>query len=218
MLRKGAPSPGTVLVVDDEESVGRLVRRHLPGWTVLQAFSLGLAAPHLEGATDLRLVLLDLNLADTTYPDPLLDNPFQGSFELARRIRHDRPTLPVVIFTGHINGAIANAANQVGAELISKHDPATTLDLLHRRLELAHPSATCHSLPYLGWLRDHRGMTPRESDVAALAIQGITSYADIGDRLGISPNTVKRHVTSLLDRAGADSLLDFILRAHNIHR
>ena len=218
MLPSCTQTPGTVLVIDDEESVGRLVRRHLPGWTVVQAFSLGQAASQLHATSDFRLVLLDLNLADTTYPEPLDSNPFQGSFDFANRVRQTRPELPVVIFTAHLSAAIVNATHAIGAELVSKHDAAANLDLLSRRLDLVRHSCCWHSVPYLAWLRDHRGMTPRESDVAAIAIQGIANYADIADHLGISPNTVKRHVTRLLDRAGVDSLLAFILRAHNITR
>ncbi len=216
MVPDRSGSRGTLLLVDDEESTGRLARRHFPGWTVVQAFTLAEASAHLETAHDLRLVLLDLNLADTVYVEPLLDNPFQGSFDLARRIRRTHPTLPVVIFSAHVNGAIVNAAHLAGAALISKQDAAENLDLLHRRLDQTHPSGGRDPIPYLAWLREHRGMTPRESEVAALAVQGITSYAELGERLGISPNTVKRHVTSLLDRSGADSLFDFILRALGI--
>jgi len=121
---------GTILVVDDEEGTGRLARRHFPGWTVSQAFTLEDAAVELDRAQDLVLVLLDLNLADTVYPEPVTGNPFQGSFALARRIRTSRPRLPVVIFTAHVDGAVANAAQRVGAELLSKHDAGENLDLL----------------------------------------------------------------------------------------
>jgi DNA-binding NarL/FixJ family response regulator len=217
-LRDSGHPRGTVLVVDDEESVGGFARRHFPHWTVTQAFSLEAAAAELAAVPDVRLVLLDLNLTDTTYPEPLRDNPFQGSFDLARHIRRTRPALPVVIFSAHINGAIVNAAHVAGAELVSKDDPAASLDLLCRRLDLAHQVGTWQPRPYLTWLREQRGLTPREAEVASLVLQGTTRYADLGDHLGISPNTVKRHVSSLLDRAGVDSLLDFIFRARTVDR
>ncbi len=207
---------GTVLVVDDEESIGRLARRHFVGWSVVQAYALDHAATAVASMEDLRLVLLDLNLGDATYPEPLLDNPFQGSFALAREIRQTRPKLPVIIFSAHCNGAIINATHLCRAEFICKHECAENLRLLRQQLELASRVGNWSALPYLVWLREQRGMTPRELDVAALAVQGITSYGALGDCLGISPNTVKRHVTSLLDRSGADSLFDFIFRARGI--
>ncbi len=203
-------------MVDDEECVGRMVRRHFSRWTVVQAFDLGTGSTAVDEGDDLRLVILDLNMGDTVYREPFEDNSFQGSFILAHQIRQKRPRLPVAIFTAHISGAVVNAAHRVGAELVSKHDCAENLDLLRQRLDLASRSGSWTAAPYLVWLRDHRGMTPREADVAALAIQGTTRYADIADTLGISPNTVKRHVTSLLDRAGVDSLIDLVLEARSI--
>jgi len=214
-MREPGHTRGTVLVVDDDEGTGRLARRHLRRWTVTQALTLAAAQVKVEAATDLRLVLLDLDLPDAMYPEPLRDKPFQGSFGLARGIRQTCPSLPVVILSARVDGAIVNAAHLVGVELVSKEDPAANFDLLCRRLEVTQPSEH-GQWPYLTWLREHRGMTPRELEVASLAIQGITRYAELGDLLGISPNTVKRHVARVLDRAGVDSLVDFVLRARGI--
>lgn len=127
------PARGSILLVDDEEIVGRLVRRHLRGWTVTQAFSLT-AGHDLIGPT-LELVILDLNLGDTSYSESLLDNPLQGSFGFAHRIRQCLPSLPVVIFSGCCNPANSDAARYVGAEFLSKHEAAANLALLRGRLE-----------------------------------------------------------------------------------
>jgi DNA-binding NarL/FixJ family response regulator len=208
--------PSAVLVIDDEESVGRSVRLHFSAWTVVQVFSLQTAALAVDVTEDLRLVLLDLNMADTAYPEPIADNPFQGSFALANEIRRKRPTLPVVIFSAHCNGAITNAAHRAGAEFVWKHDSAENLQLLSQRLALADRAGGWKPVPYLMWLQEHRGMTPRESEVATLAVQGVSRYADIADHLGISQNTVKRHISALLGRAGVDSLFDFVHQARSI--
>jgi DNA-binding NarL/FixJ family response regulator len=206
-------SRGTFLIVDDEESVGRMVGRHFAGWKVVQTFDLRTASKRFGEVEDLRLVVLDLNLCDTTYPLSLDAQPFQGSFVLAKQIRDEQPTVAIVVFSAHVSGAIVNATHRVGAEFVFKGDCAENLDILRHRLEPPRSVGTPMEVPYLDWLRDRRGMTRREADVAALAVQGITRYADIGSALGISPNTVKRHVTSLLDRAGVDSLLSFVLEA-----
>lgn len=137
MLCERAPSRGTILVVDDEESTGRLVRRYFRGWPVTQAFSIAAAGERLASAAGLCLVILDLNLSDTSYPEPLRHNPVQGSFVLARRIRHTIPALPVVIFSADTDPANSYAARLAGAEFLSKLEAAENLTLLRSRLEQA---------------------------------------------------------------------------------
>ena len=47
-------------------------------------------------------------------------------------------------------------------------------------------------------------LTPRESEVAELVVRGL-STADIAARLGLSPVTVRRHVSSLLQKSGCST-------------
>ena len=140
MLRERISPRGTILVIDDEEVTGRMVRRHFPGWPVTQAYSIAAADDKLAADVPLRLVILDLNLGDTSYPEPLTENPWQGSFILARRIRREMPALPVVIFSACSNPANSHAARLAGAEFLSKHDAPGNLALLCRRLDLADQS------------------------------------------------------------------------------
>jgi DNA-binding NarL/FixJ family response regulator len=105
---------------------------------VVQAYDLTSAASAVEStAPDLRLILLDLNLGDTTYPESLLDNPFQGSFALAHEVRRSHPRLPIVIFSADWGTGIASAVQRVGAEFVFKRDCSENLKALRRRLELA---------------------------------------------------------------------------------
>lgn len=48
------------------------------------------------------------------------------------------------------------------------------------------------------------GLSPRQWDVLALIITGRSNRV-IASRLGISPNTVHKHVTTILDKLGARS-------------
>jgi ATP/maltotriose-dependent transcriptional regulator MalT len=48
------------------------------------------------------------------------------------------------------------------------------------------------------------GLSPREVEVLRLVAQGL-SYADVGDRLFISPRTVARHLQSIYTKLGVDS-------------
>jgi two-component system cell cycle sensor histidine kinase/response regulator CckA len=88
---KGAPqAPRTILVVDDDEPIRRLIDRALSraGYTIVLA---------ADGPEAIRVAAgspsLDLLVTDMVMPD------MNGS-EVARRLRQDRPNLKVLYFTG----------------------------------------------------------------------------------------------------------------------
>jgi two-component system, cell cycle sensor histidine kinase and response regulator CckA len=89
--------PATVLVVDDETPVRRLLRRQLEalGCIVLEAES---------GPEALRLLLsrrgtLDLILSDVVMPD-------MNGTELADRILADSPEQCIILMSGHVPGGL----------------------------------------------------------------------------------------------------------------
>jgi DNA-binding NarL/FixJ family response regulator len=59
------------------------------------------------------------------------------------------------------------------------------------------------------------GLTPRETEVLTLISRGMT-YAEIGTRLGISPNTVKSHVKSCYGKLSVASAAAAVRRAGEI--
>ena len=66
-VRRSAPCVGRVLIVDDDEPVRQILRRHLEsaGFDVLTASSGGDGLGLLRADWTIRLVLLDLNMAGT---------------------------------------------------------------------------------------------------------------------------------------------------------
>jgi len=55
-------------------------------------------------------------------------------------------------------------------------------------------------------------LTPRERDVLGLLLEGLTN-AEIGERLFISPSTTKVHVRHILEKLGARTRLEAVVRA-----
>jgi len=90
----------TVLVVDDETNMQRVMRMILEGagHAVTVADSAEAALPHLQNP-NLDVILTDLRM------------PGLGGEELVRRSRRERPDVPVIIVTAH--GTIASAVKSV---------------------------------------------------------------------------------------------------------
>ncbi len=90
----------TVLVVDDETNMQRVMRMILEGagHEVTVADSAEAALPSLQNP-NLDVILTDLRM------------PGMGGEELVRRSRRERPDVPVIIVTAH--GTIASAVNSV---------------------------------------------------------------------------------------------------------
>jgi two-component system cell cycle sensor histidine kinase/response regulator CckA len=82
----------TILVVDDEVTIRSIAQRMLAryGYRVLLAHS-GEAALHLVGLSEL---VIDLALIDIIMPE-------MNGIELAERIGHVRPNLPILFFSAY---------------------------------------------------------------------------------------------------------------------
>jgi len=66
-------------------------------------------------------------------------------------------------------------------------------------------------LPCLGDLVTIHGLTPREAEIALLLAEG-ASDKSVGDRLGISPNTVRKHAEHIFPKLGIHARKALALR------
>jgi two-component system cell cycle sensor histidine kinase/response regulator CckA len=92
---RGPALRGSVLVVDDEESVGEFMRELLETWG-LQAT----CSPSPEAA--LERVRADPSRFDVVITDQSM--PRMTGLQLAQRLRQVRTDLPVILYTGHGEG------------------------------------------------------------------------------------------------------------------
>jgi PAS domain S-box-containing protein len=112
---------GTVLLVEDEDGVRRLVRSMLEasGYAVLEApnglEACTIAEEHLQS---IDLVLTDLVM------------PRMGGLELVRRIREHRPELPVLYTSGYTEGFMEPDLAGPGAAFLQK--PFSKMGLVRR--------------------------------------------------------------------------------------
>ena len=91
MFRSTAPRPATVLIVDDEEPIRRLVDRILQsaGYVTRLAGSGPEALAAAEGPDPIDLLVTDMMM------------PEMNGDEVARRLRQKHPALKVLYYTGY---------------------------------------------------------------------------------------------------------------------
>jgi hypothetical protein len=76
---------------------------------------------------------VDLDLPGSVRFDPA--RPRRGAFELAKRMREERPALFVVIFSAHVSPAIVNYAQLIDVDFLSKVEAGENLRALAGRIE-----------------------------------------------------------------------------------
>lgn len=137
---------------------------------------------------------------------PLVVFAVYGPTDWTRLARCARATPTVVVSTSEDEGDAARAWVAGAFGLLHTGLP---LPALRRALARALDGEPAYSRAALGQLikselagakgRQHRDLTPRQTEIVALIARG-ASDREIGDRLGIATSTTQKHVQSLLRR------------------
>jgi signal transduction histidine kinase len=122
------PSTRTVLVVDDEDSVRRLVsavlRRH--GFRIIEAANGREALTALAERYDVDLVISDVLM------------PELGGRELAKQLQRERPEMPVLFISGYTNQELANEGGSLDADAMFLAKPFSSQQLMGAVSTLLH--------------------------------------------------------------------------------
>jgi DNA-binding NarL/FixJ family response regulator len=203
------PFPANVLIADDHavvrEGLKAVLEREPDLKVVAQAID-GAAAVQEALSSDVDLAILDIAMPRMT--------GLQAARELSRR----RPELPIVILSmydkeqyffealtvGAAGYVLKRAADRDIVEACRKAlrgepfiYPTTLRALMRRHLEAVARGDTPGSGP----------LTPRESEIVKLIAEGHSSR-EIAEALVISPNTVERHRTNILEKLGMHDRVD----------
>ena len=213
-----------ILVADDHA----LVRRGLCD-VLAEAGDLEVVAEAGDGAEAIQLARalrphgLDLVLMD-------IDMPGMDGIDTARRLTAEHPDLPVVMLTVSALDRDILAAVEAGAVgFLSKsiapdalvralrdfhRDGALPMSRTMAALVLGHLRAAARrELPACGAadVLSRPKLTPREREVLELMSRGARDR-EIGDRLGLSQFTIKKHVKSLLHKLGVRNRVEAAAR------
>ncbi len=144
-----------------------------------------------------------------TNPDVALFDvkmPGISGVEACARVVRQRPALSVVLISTFAEPAIIAAARQAGARgyLSKETDPADLARTLRRIV----------AEPERDWLprTDLPALTPREREVLALLALGHSNKVIARD-LGLSPDTVKDHLSRLFAKLGEGDRVALLNRA-----
>ncbi|MBL8090643.1 MAG: response regulator transcription factor [Anaerolineales bacterium] len=190
----------SILIVDDHEVVRNGIRSYLEkisDFNVVGETSSGEEALNMVGELIPDIVLLDLIM-------PGLDG-----IETTRRIRQISPRTKVVVLTSYHEDVHIFPALKAGAisYILKDMKMEKLVDVLHRAVQ---GEVTLHPRVASRVLQNIRGensedqplfteLTERETDVLKLIASGLTN-SQIAEKLVISENTVKGHVSNILSK------------------
>jgi DNA-binding NarL/FixJ family response regulator len=188
----------TIVVADDHpamlEAVAEILERH--GFEVIGRAADGEQAVALIEETKPELALLDYRM------------PRLNGIEVAARVATGSPGTAVVFYTAYGDRALLTEALEVGARgFVLKEGPLTDLVSAVERVV----AGGTYVDPVLGGflvtdaLNERlTTLTPRERDVLRLLADGLAND-EIGERLQISPETVRTHVRKAMTKLEADT-------------
>ena len=189
----------TCVVADDHpavlDSLARLLRAH--GITI--SATCRTAEDALQKLTVLRpnVALVDVYMAK------------MGGIELARRAASTVPETAVVLYTGSTDGSLLQEALDAGARgVVLKEAPLADV----RRALAMTAEGKIYVDPVLAGghaSAEDPGLTARERDVLRLLAEGLRNE-EIGQRLYISPETVRTHVGKALRKLGARTRVEAV--------
>jgi two-component system response regulator NreC len=203
----------TVLIADDHAVVRDGLRGVLSegGIDVVGEACDGIEAVRQSEITHPQVVLMDISM------------PGLNGLDAARQIKCERPGTAVVFLTMHESDQYFLEALRCGAEgYVPKSAPAAdVLEAVRSAAEgkvYIHPSVARFLLQT--FLRSgaapegspsdpYEMLTAREREVLGLVASGLTT-AEIAERLYLSPNTVHRHRTSLMQKLGLHDRLELL--------
>jgi len=194
--------PITVLIVDDHAVVRQGVRASLEARSEFAV--VGEAESGAEAVRRVAETVPDVVLMDLLMPD-------MDGVEATRQIKRHSPRTQVVVLTSHHDDDHIFPALRAGA--ISYLLKTVKIDELARAIQQAargeatlHPRVAARVVEELQAARPDRQapnpfaeLTDREIEILRLIAQGL-SNAQIIERLVISENTVKGHVSNILSK------------------
>ncbi|HKU28308.1 MAG TPA: response regulator transcription factor [Candidatus Sulfotelmatobacter sp.] len=205
--------PIRIIIADDHAIFRDGLRRLLTTdkrFTVVAEAADGKEGARLTHELNPDILLLDLAM------------PRVPGMEVLRELAHDKHPVYIILLTAAIQPFEVTAAFQLGARgvVLKSSPPELLLKAIHAVAEGKH---WVEGEALTDWTRILRkptgigGLTSREMEIIS-EIQSGSSNREIANKLAISEETVKRHLSNIFAKLGVSSRLELALLAtkHNL--
>lgn len=211
-----AADPASVLIVDDHPIFRYGLHRLLEtqqGFAVVGEAADGVQAIDLARKLSPQIVLLDLGLPDRPGLEVLgeLTGMNSGMRTIILTVTIDKTTIVQAIKLGARGIVLKEAASELLIECINtvlKGRYWVGHEILSDVVQLLQHFLPQRSKPN----RPNFGLSPRELEVVAAITAGY-SNKEIAQKLSLSEQTVKHHVTNIFDKVGVSNRMELVLFA-----
>ena len=193
------------MIVDDQSISRHLFEMYVnnsPKYELVFSLSSASAADVYILRHQVDLILMDI-----------LMNDGSNGLEAAEKIKKLRPDIKIIAVTSMPEYSWLEKAKSIGIESFwyKEADEQTILEVMDRTVagESVYPDSSPRVK--LG-LADSSELTDRELEILRIVTTGATNQ-QVAEQLGISENTVKSHVRSMLDKTGFRSRTELAIKA-----
>ena len=196
-----------ILIADDHAIVRGGLKQIIA--TTTDIVAAGEATHGAEVIDKIRQAGLDLLLLDMTMPG-------MSGIDLVRRVRGDKPGLPILVLSMHNEGQVVSRALRAGAAgyVTKDSDPEILLSAI-RKVAMGGrfiDPALVDAMVFDMGDNDkppHESLSDREFEVLGRIVAG-EAIGEIGASLNLSAKTISTHKMRLMQKLGVDNNADLI--------